>query len=95
MLESLDLHEDEKEQKITIRMSVRLAPFDAGIAQIAEVRLFWSKEVKKYTCEIYVRRTSGLSSIWEAANRKFFDEIRKQALLWKVLRPHEKEKYYD
>jgi hypothetical protein len=75
-------------------MSVRLPPYDAGIAQLVEIRFFWSEELKRYLCEIYAKRTSGLVSKWESSNRRFFDEIRKQLLLWKVLRPKDKERYY-
>jgi ABC-type antimicrobial peptide transport system permease subunit len=94
MLESLDLREIETEQRASLNMSVRLPPYDAGIAQLVEIRFFWSEELKRYLCEIYAKRTSGLVSKWESSNRRFFDEIRKQLLLWKVLRPKDKERYY-
>ncbi|MEM1515229.1 MAG: M28 family peptidase [Candidatus Bathyarchaeia archaeon] len=94
MLESVELREDEREKKASLFASIRLPPYDIGIAQTVEIPFLWSEEVKKYLCEINVKRTAGLVSAWEAANRKFFDEIRKQILLWKVLRSKDKEKYY-
>jgi len=45
------------------------------------------------TVEIYIRRIHGALNPWKHSNRGFIDQIRKQILLWRSLRPTERERY--
>jgi len=50
-------------------------------------------EPKRWGCQIVLKRKTGTSSDWEKLNKSFLDLLRKQMLLWRTLRPEEKDRY--
>lgn len=85
----------EKSDSLTIRRLssiLHIAPYDMGIYQDFIVDAI-SFDEKKYNVILRIKRKSGVQDIWIKSNRKFIDIIRKQILIWRTLRPSERELY--
>jgi len=90
---SIEEISDEK-YMLSLSMNVRLAPFDHGITQNVRVSVLRDEEKQDYIFGLHLKRTSGSYDLWKLVNEKrFLDSFRKQLLLWKNLKPREKEKY--
>jgi len=72
--------------------TIHIAPYDMGIYQdfIVEVS---SVDATRYNVTLRIGRKSGVQDIWIKSNKTFIDMIRKQILIWRTLRPSEKEIY--
>jgi len=81
------------ENAISLDFHVRLAPFDLNIAQ--DVKVTAAREADRMDFVLVFRRTSGHMNQWVLTNYRFVDALRKQLLLWRILKPIEKEKYMD
>jgi len=92
-----DLQYSEKETPSalikSLKMIVRLAPYEAGLEQESELLFIIEKEHWQINVNIHLKRISGIFHVWKAANRMYIDSIRKQLLLWRSLREPEKRKY--
>ncbi len=78
----------------TLEARVRLAPYDAGIIQRMRIDAFAPPKATRYSFSLSIRRLSGYRDTWVAANRIFIDNIRKQFLLWRTLKPKDKARYF-
>jgi ABC-type antimicrobial peptide transport system permease subunit len=96
MAENIRITEEELDgiKKLSLEMLARIAPWDAGIIQDFRLSAISSKEKREYNFEIYLHRRSGILTFWRKSNRVFIDEFRKQLLLWRALRPVDREKYF-
>ncbi|MEO0251404.1 MAG: FtsX-like permease family protein [candidate division WOR-3 bacterium] len=96
IVEDIKIKEEEFDnfERLSLEMLVRIAPWDAGIIQDFRLSAISSKEKKEYKFEIYLHRRSGILTFWRKSNRTFIDEFRKQLLLWRALRPVDREKYF-
>jgi len=74
---------------------VSLAPWEAAIQQEVSLNAVSPPKEEKWTFELYLKRLAGHPKIWETANRRFVDLIRKQLLLWGGLSPSEKKSYME
>ena len=72
--------------------SLHIAPYDMGIYQEFTVEAL-SSDGKKYNIALKIKRKSGVQDIWVKSNKTFIDMIRKQILIWRTLRPSEREIY--
>ena len=77
---------------VRVSMDARLPPYELGVSQKVEVYML-QMEPKRWGCQIVLKRKTGTSSDWEKLNKSFLDLLRKQMLLWRTLRPEEKDRY--
>jgi len=82
----------DSQDYVMIRMETRLPPYELGVSQITEIYML-KLEPMRWGCQVVIRRKSGALEDWERLNRKFLDLIRKQLLLWRTLKPEEKDRY--
>ena len=82
-----------EEEAYFIESVVRLAPFELNIVQDATLTFLRSKTEQRIYTILRVRRRSGPYSSWLTSNLRFMDEIRKQLLTWRLLKPEEQDKY--
>jgi hypothetical protein len=71
---------------------IHIAPYDMGIYQDFTVEAL-SFDATRYNVTLKIKRKSGVQDIWVKSNKTFIDIIRKQILIWRTLRPNEKEIY--
>jgi len=77
-----------------LRMMARLFPYEAGVNQES---LLFSLEhsLERWELRVLSERKTGLRDTWMGSYRNFVDEIRKQLLLWRSLKPEAREHYYE
>ena len=75
---------------------VWIAPFDAGVKQ--EVRVSFPRDPDdRRVCDVRVRidRMAGTPGDWQRMNRRFFKVLRKQFLIWRTIRPRQRQDYVE
>lgn len=77
---------------VRISMETRLPPYELGISQSTKVYML-RIESSRWGCQVVLKRMTGTPSEWEKLNKSFLDLLRKQMLLWRTLKPEEKERY--
>ena len=73
-----------------------LAPYDFGVSQ--KVRLITCKsgiEEDLLTFRLDLHRLSGDVASWKRTNRLFLNTLRKCFLIWRVMRPEDREYYAE
>jgi len=78
---------------LRLSMTAWLAPFDVGVSQRVEVQSRPLPGEGFYDILLCLRRLSGDEGSWRRLNRQFTDLIRKQFLIWRVLRPEMRQVY--
>jgi len=78
----------------SITFASRLAPYQLGVIQNVNI-LFTSSGSKRWDSVINLTRKAGPRDIWIKNNPAFIDVIRKQLLLWRALKPDERQKYIE
>jgi len=76
----------------TVKFDVRLAPFDMNLFQNVEISAV-KVDKDKMRFSLNLHRVSGHIQQWTLANYRFADAIRKQLLLWRILKPDQKKTY--
>ena len=71
--------------------TIHIAPYDLGIYQDFTIEALSFDA--KYNITLKIERKSGVQDIWVKSNKTFIDVIRKQMLIWRTLRPSEREIY--
>ncbi|RLE58913.1 MAG: hypothetical protein DRN53_07730, partial [Thermoprotei archaeon] len=106
--ESLDIYSGEKgpftidemeyreeslpEGKVrSLKMKMRVKPFDWGV--VMESKLDVQTVKGSSTWILTINRLSGAEHVWLRGVRKLTDIIRKQLLMWRGLKPTEREEY--
>ncbi|RLE89557.1 MAG: hypothetical protein DRJ49_02625 [Thermoprotei archaeon] len=76
---------------------VHLPPWGAGLSQEARVRFYRRRGAirDRYSVSLIIKLLTGMRETWIRSNYRFADEVRKQLLLWKSLRPGDKKIYFD
>ncbi len=80
-----------------IQLSTRvwLAPFDFGVKQLVNLSFCPAPEDPEYLeIEVRVQREAGEANSWKRINKAFFDDLRKQLLVWRSL-DEEAQGYYE
>jgi len=72
-----------------------VAPFDVGVSQRVELETRLLPDGLFYDITLRLHRLSGDEGSWERLNRHFTDLIRKQFLIWRVLRPDTRQAYLE
>jgi hypothetical protein len=72
---------------IQINTKVWLAPFDFGVKQRVHLKFYPATEDPLSYLEIHVRvkREAGEANAWKRINKAFFNDLRKQLLVWRSL----------
>jgi ABC-type antimicrobial peptide transport system permease subunit len=70
-----------------------LAPFDMGVSQDADIMLIPSPEEGLYELQLKLVRQSGELSAWKRTNRGFISDLRKQLLVWRMIKPADQHEY--
>ncbi|MFP4056449.1 MAG: FtsX-like permease family protein [Candidatus Brocadiia bacterium] len=78
---------------LRVAMTAWLAPFDVGVSQGVAIETYLLPDGIFYGMELRLGRKSGDQGSWRRLNRHFTDLIRKQFLIWRVLRPAARETY--
>jgi len=85
--------EEKEKGVIELKSKIRVAPWEAAIHQHAHILAGYNPEEKRWLFQLNIERISGSRGVWEKANRKFIDSLRKQFLIWRALTPSEKGEY--
>ncbi len=95
-ISSLKLTEGKMEEKTYkgIDASVRLFPYDVGIAQTTQFYLV-EVEPERWESRIIAQRNLGPRNRWRRLHRHYVDMFRKQLLLWRSLPPSERQRYAE
>ena len=95
MIEKLGYHEKTvPEGRLkTIDMRIRVKPFDWDVVMTSQLQVHITKKTSTWT--LIVTRLSGTEHIWLRGVRKLTDVIRKQLLMWRSLKPSEREEYIE
>jgi len=80
---------------LLLSMTAWLAPYDVGVSQRVEVETRLLPDGLFYGITLRLRRLAGDEGSWERLNRHFTDLVRKQFLIWRVLRPETRQAYHD
>lgn len=80
---------------LVYRLSLRtwLAPFDMGVSQDTDIILVPAAEPGLYELQLRLERRSGEIAAWKRVNREFMTDLRKQLLLWRVIKPEGQQEY--
>ncbi|MFQ1020743.1 FtsX-like permease family protein [Tardisphaera saccharovorans] len=81
---------DEAAAKLTVK--IRLAPLEMGISQLVTLD-FVQGATMDYTLFANLKLLTGDPGLWQARSAPFLDDLRAQVLLWRTLRPEQREKY--
>jgi len=93
--EDIALNALGKPRGLILSATTWLAPFDVGVSQRVEIETRLLPDGLFYDITLRLRRLSGDEGSWERLNRHFTDLIRKQFLIWRVLRPETRQAYCD
>jgi hypothetical protein len=74
-------------------MRTWLAPFDMGVSQDTDIILLPSAEPGLYELQLRLHRQSGEIAAWKRVNGQFMTDLRKQLLLWRVIKPQGQHEY--
>jgi len=77
----------------SLKSIIRLAPFDSGLVQFADLKVLLREG--KYMFLLKLEHKSGPLGRWEASARNYIRVIREQMLLWRSLTPRERRAYLD
>jgi len=89
----IDVSISVDEESYSINATVRLAPFELNIVQNVLISFLKSKTERRIYSLMRIKRSSGPYSSWLTSNLRFIDDIRKQLLTWRLLKPSEQEEY--
>ncbi|MGQ9580076.1 MAG: FtsX-like permease family protein [Armatimonadota bacterium] len=70
-----------------------LAPFDLGVSQTVILQTVPTSMEDVFEVKVQIIRESGDISNWKRVNRRFLNTLRKQFLIWRTLRPSDRERY--
>jgi len=74
-----------------IDIDVRIAPYESGVHQTAQV--LFKKVGERWEMLSLVTRLTGAPPEWMKLNTRFTDNVRKQLLLWRSMTPDDRRKY--
>jgi len=93
----LELTRGLMEGKPYVKMECQVAnaPYESGVKQISSLILMKGERARPSMWEIRLalQRQGGAYNVWTRLARTYVDIIRKQILLWRALKPEEREAY--
>ncbi len=72
-----------------------LAPYDLDVAQGMTLSIVPTDDQRVFAVIITLRRSSGSEEAWVRTNYGFLDLVRRQFLLWRNLKPAQRQTYID
>ncbi len=85
--------ETDKGPAYRLESTVWLAPYDLGVSERLTLETVPTDDPGVYKITIQIRRLSGEEASWLRVTRGFLNGLRKQFLIWRVLKPELKENY--
>ncbi|RLF01148.1 MAG: hypothetical protein DRJ63_00145 [Thermoprotei archaeon] len=85
----------KEEERAGIESIIWLPPYELNVKQKSLLVLYRSKTEGKYMTTLVLERISGPYVNWVNSNLGYIDELRKQFLTWRLLRPEERRKYIE
>jgi len=82
-----------KLERLRLVTQSSLRPFEMGVLQNVELVARYSKNTKNYDFVMNIEQIGGVREVWIRSVYKFVDAVRKQLLVWRSLKPSEKERY--
>ena len=86
---------ETRDHGLSLSMTAWLSPFDVGVSERVDLATVLLADDLFYSITLRLTRLSGDESSWRRLNRHFTDLIRKQFLIWRVLRPEARQAYAD
>ena len=89
-------YEKAEERDVEVRrlvMTVKLAPYEAGISMEAQLNAILPLRGERISLELHCTRKTGETMDWRAGVRNFISALREQLLLWRTLPLTERNKY--
>ncbi|WP_449462635.1 M28 family peptidase [Tardisphaera miroshnichenkoae] len=81
------------EQNMALSVIVRLEPFEMGIIQQAQIS-FVANRAGQLEMQLYLKLQSGDLNLWRSRNIAFMQDLRDQLMLWRSIRPSERQRYF-
>jgi len=81
----------ESEDELYFEVEIRLAPFE--FLTSSHVTISFQKTQETYFLNLILVRTFGEKRTWISSSFFFIDNLRKQSLLWRSLKPQERSRY--
>jgi hypothetical protein len=78
-----------------LEFACNLAPYGLGIAQNTRFMDVKELDTGRHSFILRMERATGPRNSWVTFGREFIDLMRKQLLLWRGMRPSEREKYRE
>lgn len=72
-----------------------LAPYDLDVAQAMTLSIVPTDDRRVFAVIITLRRSSGSQEAWVRTNYGFLDLVRRQFLLWRHLKPAQRQRYIE
>lgn len=88
--------EERATNNITVKSliaTVAIEPYPRGISQRVIFNASITEGRASYT--LFLKRLTGEQSSWQHLNKSFISEVRRQLLIWRSLRDHEKKRYME
>ena len=87
----------------SLRFACWLAPYDFGVSQEVEIQTLPAEtdaagiapDVGEMTFRMLIRRLSGDDASWWRTNRVFLNTLRKTFLVWRILKPKDRQAYEE
>jgi len=91
----LDCSGDPPKPNLRIAMTAWLSPYDVGVSQRVALETVLLPDGLFYGIHLRLERLSGDQGSWRRLNRHFTDLIRRQFLIWRILRPEARAAYRE
>lgn len=85
----------EPTDRIAITTRMWLAPYDLDVAQSMDLGIVPTDDSRVFGVAITLVRSSGSEEAWMRTNYRFMDLVRRQFLLWRNLKPEQRQQYID
>jgi hypothetical protein len=92
---SAEIGVEREGDDIRLRAKVWPEPYDLGVAQWIEFRVYPSSAEGSFEVALDIRRLEGDVTSWTRTNRLFLKSIRKQFLFWRSLSPKQRARYRE
>ena len=84
---------DPAKPNLRITMTAWLSPYDVGVSERVALETVLLPDGLFYGIHLRLERLSGDQGSWRRLNRHFTDMIRRQFLIWRILRPEARAAY--
>ena len=91
----LDEKVEDGRRTYRLKVDVRLKPYEMGVMEEVDLMAVGKPGETKFSFNLYGKLATGPRQLWLVGHRSFVDVVRKQILLWRSLRPQDREAYLE